>query len=165
MLGTGFMGRTHSNAFNQVGHFFDLPYKLVLKTCYGRNQTTLDKFQKTWGYEETSTDWHKVIADPEIDVIDVATPNFLHKEMVIEAAKAGKMIICEKPLAMSYAEAEEMAARQRADAMSFLTSIFGCSYSAFLKKRTVSTPLRIDSVQTSDSVKSADWPFPNWNTL
>ena len=110
MLGTGFMGRTHSNAFNQAGHFFDLPYKLVLKTCYGRNQDTLKKFKDAWGYENVETDWRKIVESDEIDLIDVATPNFLHKEMVIAAAEAGKPIICEKPLAMNSQEAEEMVA-------------------------------------------------------
>ncbi|MGI6401222.1 MAG: Gfo/Idh/MocA family protein [Thermoguttaceae bacterium] len=108
MLGTGFMGRTHSNAFNQVGRFFDLPYKLNLKTCVARNVESLKKFQQTWGYDNYETDWRAVVADPEIDIVDVVTPNFLHRDMVVAAAEAGKMIICEKPLAMSYAEAEEM---------------------------------------------------------
>lgn len=112
MLGCGFMGRTHSNAYNQVGHFFDIPFKPVLKCCYGRPEDieTLKKFQKTWGYEEIETDWQKLIARQDIDIVDVVAPNFLHKEMVIAAAKAGKMIICEKPFAMSYEEAEEMVA-------------------------------------------------------
>lgn len=109
MLGTGFMGRAHSNAFNQVGHFFDLPCKPVLKVCCGRDKEKLEKFQKTWGYEETETDWRKAIERDDVDLIDVASPNFLHKEQVIAAAKAGKTIICEKPLAMNYAEAVEMA--------------------------------------------------------
>ncbi len=110
MLGTGFMGRTHSNAFNQVRRFFDLPYEIVLKSCYSRDPEKLARFQQTWGYEQCETDWRKIVDDDEIDLIDVVTPNFLHKEMVIAAAKAGKMIICEKPLAMNYEEALEMEA-------------------------------------------------------
>ena len=97
MLGTGFMGRTHSNAFNQVGRFFDIPYKIVLKTCCGTNRKHLEAFQKRWGYEQCETDWMNVINDKNIDLIDVVTPNYLHKDMVIEAARQGKMIICEKP--------------------------------------------------------------------
>lgn len=108
MLGTGFMGRTHSNAFNQVTHFFDLPYEPILKCCYGRNVDKLKDFQKTWGYESIETDWHKVVECDDIQVIDIVTPNFLHKDMVIAAAEAGKMIICEKPLAMNSTEAIEM---------------------------------------------------------
>ncbi|MGL4943292.1 MAG: Gfo/Idh/MocA family protein [Thermoguttaceae bacterium] len=113
MLGAGFMGRTHSNAYNQVTHFFsDVPFKPVLKVCYGRQEDmeSLLKFQKAWGYEEIETDWKKVIARKDIDIVDVVAPNFLHKEMVIAAAQAGKMVVCEKPLAMNVAEAEEMAA-------------------------------------------------------
>lgn len=110
MLGCGFMGRTHSNAYNQVAHFFDIPYKPVLKCCYGREQDieTLRNFQKAWGYEEIETDWKKLIARKDIDIVDVVAPNFLHRDMVLEAAKAGKMIVCEKPLAMNLAEAGEM---------------------------------------------------------
>ncbi|MBQ1455430.1 MAG: Gfo/Idh/MocA family oxidoreductase [Thermoguttaceae bacterium] len=112
MLGCGFMGRTHSNAYNQVGHFFDIPFKPVLKCCYGRQEDMeqLKKFQKAWGYEEIETDWRKLIARPDIDIVDVVAPNFLHKDMVIAAAQAGKMIICEKPFAMNAEEAEEMVA-------------------------------------------------------
>ncbi len=109
MLGTGFMGRAHSNAFNQVSHFFDLPVKPVLKRCYGQNMERLQKFQAAWGYESIETDWRKIVEADDIDLIDVVAPNFLHKDMVIAAAQAGKMIICEKPLAMNYAEACEMA--------------------------------------------------------
>lgn len=110
MLGCGFMGRTHSNAYNQVGHFFDIPFKPVLKACYGREQDleVLKKFQKAWGYESIETDWQKLIARDDIDIVDVVAPNFLHKDMVLAAAAAGKKIICEKPFAMNLAEAQEM---------------------------------------------------------
>ncbi|MGL4593847.1 MAG: Gfo/Idh/MocA family protein, partial [Thermoguttaceae bacterium] len=110
MLGCGFMGRTHSNAYSQVNHFFDTPFQPVLKACYGREEDrdSLTHFQKMWGYESIETDWKKLIDRPDIDIVDVVSPNFLHKEMVLAAAKAGKMIVCEKPLAMNLAEAEEM---------------------------------------------------------
>ncbi|MDR0869971.1 MAG: Gfo/Idh/MocA family oxidoreductase [Planctomycetaceae bacterium] len=112
MLGAGFMGRTHSNAYCQVNHFFNTPFQPVLKACYGREEDieATKKFQEYWGYESIETDWKKLINRPDIDIVDVVAPNFLHKEMVLEAAKAGKKIICEKPLAMSYAEAQEMVA-------------------------------------------------------
>jgi len=112
LLGCGFMGRTHSNAYSQVNHFFELEHKPVLKTCYGREEDleVLKKFQKMWGYESIETDWKKLIARDDIDLIDVVAPNFLHHDMVIAAANAGKMVVCEKPLAMSMKEAEEMVA-------------------------------------------------------
>ena len=112
MLGCGFMGRTHSNAYCQVNHFFDTPYQPLLKACYGRQEEldALTKFQGMWGYESIETDWRKLIDRKDIDIVDVVAPNFLHKDMVIAAAAAGKLIVCEKPLAMNLAEAEEMVA-------------------------------------------------------
>ncbi|MDR1479368.1 MAG: Gfo/Idh/MocA family oxidoreductase [Planctomycetaceae bacterium] len=112
MLGSGFMGRTHSNAYCQVNHFFNTPYQPILKACYGREEDlpALKKFQEMWGYESIETDWRKLIERSDIDIVDVVSPNFLHKEMVLAAAKAGKIIICEKPMAMNYTEAEEMVA-------------------------------------------------------
>jgi predicted dehydrogenase len=111
LLGSGFMGRTHANAYNQVNHFFDLECRPVLKACYGRAQNIdkLKHFQKTWGFESIETDWKKLIERDDIDLIDVAAPNFLHHDMVIAAAEAGKIIVCEKPLAMNLREAQEMA--------------------------------------------------------
>ncbi|MDR3182088.1 MAG: Gfo/Idh/MocA family oxidoreductase [Planctomycetaceae bacterium] len=110
MLGCGFMGRTHSNAYSQVNHFFNTPYQPVLKACYGREEDmpALKKFQEMWNYESIETDWRKLIERKDIDIVDVVAPNFLHHDMVLAAAEAGKMIICEKPMAMDYAEALAM---------------------------------------------------------
>ena len=110
VLGCGFMGRTHSNAYSQVNHFFDLEHQPVLKVAYGReaDKVKLEAFAKKWGYESICTDWEEVIRRDDIDLIDICSPNFLHHDMVIAAAEAGKMIVCEKPLAMTLQEAEEM---------------------------------------------------------
>ena len=108
MIGYGFMGRTHSNAYSQVNHFFDLAYKPVLKAVCARNAEKVQAFADQWGYESIETDWKKMIARDDIDAIDICTPNNIHKEIAIAAAKAGKMILCEKPLAMNTAEGEEM---------------------------------------------------------
>ncbi|HZR32057.1 MAG TPA: Gfo/Idh/MocA family oxidoreductase [Terriglobales bacterium] len=113
MIGQGFMGRAHSNAFHQVTRFFDTPYDLRLKVICGRNRESLEAMAKRWGWEETSTDWEAVVARKDIDVIDVATPNLLHAPIAIAAAKAGKIVLCEKPLAMSVDEAERMATAAR----------------------------------------------------
>jgi predicted dehydrogenase len=112
MLGCGFMGRAHSNAYGQVNHFFPREHQPVLKACYGREEDLdkLKEFQGKWGYESLETDWRKCIARDDIDVVDVCVPNFMHKDCVIAAAEAGKIIVCEKPLAMNVAEAEEMVA-------------------------------------------------------
>ena len=108
LIGYGFMGRTHSNAYRKVGNFFDLEYRPVLKAVCGRDEAKLKEFAGRWGYESTETDWRKVIERKDIDVIDIATPNNSHKEIAIAAAKAGKAILCEKPLSMDTAQGMEM---------------------------------------------------------
>ena len=110
MIGYGFMAKTHSNAFANVGHFFDVPYVPVLKTVCARNAEKAGAFAAKWGYEKVETDWRKVVADPAIDLIDICLPNNLHAEFAIAAAEAGKAVICEKPLARTAAEAEPMVA-------------------------------------------------------
>src|SRR3954465_780855 len=110
MIGYGFMGRAHSNAFRKVNHFFPLDHKVVLKAACGRDEAKTKSFADTWGYESTESDWKKLIARADIDVIDIAAPNNVHAEIAIAAAKAGKMILCEKPLGMNGVEAEKMVA-------------------------------------------------------
>ncbi len=108
MIGYGFMGRAHSNAYRTVNNFFDLEYRPVLKAACAREASRIKAFADQWGYESTETDWRKLIERKDIDAIDICTPNNLHKEIAIAAAAAGKMILCEKPLAMNSAEGEEM---------------------------------------------------------
>ncbi len=95
------MGRAHSNAFRKVSNFFDLQYQPVLKAVCGREEAKVKAFATRWGYESTETDWRKLIARKDIDVVDIACPNDMHKDIALAAAKAGKMILCEKPLAMN----------------------------------------------------------------
>jgi len=112
MLGCGFMGRAHSNAWLQVNHFFPREHKPVLKACYGRQEDRkkLDEFAARWGYEIVETDWRKLVTRDDIDLVDVCVPNHMHHDCVIAAAEAGKIVVCEKPLAMNVKEAEEMVA-------------------------------------------------------
>ncbi len=108
MVGYGFMGRTHSNAFSQVNHFFDVPYQPVLKAVCARNAERAEAFAARWGYESVETDWRRLVESPHIDLIDIASPNDTHAEIAIAAAKAGKMVMCEKPLGRNAAEGEAM---------------------------------------------------------
>jgi predicted dehydrogenase len=108
LIGYGFMGRAHSNAYCQVNHFFDLEYRPVLKAACARSADKAKAFADKWGYESIETDWRKLIARPDIDVIDICTPNNFHAEIAIAAAQAGKMILCEKPLAMNAPEGLKM---------------------------------------------------------
>ena len=108
MVGYGFMGRTHSNAFAQAPHFFDLAYKPVLKTICARNAEKAQAFAEQWGYESSTTDWRKLVDDKSIDLIDIASPNDTHMDIAIAAAKAGKMVMCEKPLGRNAEESAKM---------------------------------------------------------
>src|SRR5438105_9423691 len=109
MMRHGFSGRVHSNAFHQVGHFVDIPYKLHVKVVCGRDRTKLDAMASQWGWEGTETDWRAVISRPDIQIVDIAAPNVLHAPITLAGAQAGKIVLCEKPLAMSLEEAESMA--------------------------------------------------------
>src|SRR5581483_6560319 len=100
MIGYGFMGRAHSNAYIKVNHFFDLPYRPVLKAVCARDAGRAKAFADKWGYESVETDWRKLLERKDIDVVDICTPNNLHRDIAIAAAAAGKMILCEKPLSM-----------------------------------------------------------------
>jgi predicted dehydrogenase len=110
MIGYGFMGRAHSNAYRKVNNFFDLEYRPVLKAVCARDREKAQAFADTWGYESVETDWKALLKRDDIDAVDICTPNNLHREIAIAAAEAGKTILCEKPLAINAAEGEEMVA-------------------------------------------------------
>ena len=109
MIGYGFMGRAHSNACRRVNDFFDLEYRPVLQAACARNEEKVKAFAENWGYQSYETDWRRLVERDDIDCIDIGAPNNLHHDIVLAAAAAGKMILCEKPLAMSVAEGEAMA--------------------------------------------------------
>lgn len=108
MVGYGFMGRAHSNAYSKVANFFDLEHKPVLQAACGRNADSVRAFAEQWGYASTETDWRKLVARDDIDAIDICTPNDTHLEIAIAAAEAGKIVLCEKPLARDAAEGARM---------------------------------------------------------
>ena len=108
LVGYGFMGRAHSNAFLQAPRFFDLPYEPVLKAICARNPDRAKTFADNWGYESMVGDWRSLIERKDLDLIDIASPNDTHAEIAIAAARAGKMVLCEKPLGRTGAEAQAM---------------------------------------------------------
>ena len=108
MVGYGFMGRTHSNAFLQAGRFFDLAYQPVLQAVCARNAARAETFAANWGYQSIETDWRKLVERKDIDLIDIASPNDTHAEIAVAAAQAGKIVMCEKPLGRTSAEAAAM---------------------------------------------------------
>jgi predicted dehydrogenase len=114
LLGQGFMGKAHSNAYCQAPHFFDLPYRIRRTLLCGRDAASLASMAERWGWEDTSTDWRSAIDRKDIDAVDIALPNHLHGPAAIAAAEAGKIILCEKPLALSLDEARAMERAARA---------------------------------------------------
>ncbi len=110
LVGCGFMGRTHSNAFSKVNQFFDLEYQPVLKAVCARNEADAKAFAGNWGFEAFETDWRELVARDDIDLVDIASPNDTHAGIAIAAAKAGKIVMCEKPLGRNAAEGEKMVA-------------------------------------------------------
>ena len=108
LIGYKFMGKAHSNAYKSVGMFFPLQNRVVMKAICGRDEAAVRKAAETWGWESYETDWKKLVRRKDIDVVDVSTPGNLHAEMAIAAARAGKHVVCEKPLANSLGEARRM---------------------------------------------------------
>ncbi|HEY5910580.1 MAG TPA: Gfo/Idh/MocA family oxidoreductase [Verrucomicrobiae bacterium] len=108
LIGCGFMGRTHSNASRRVNNFFELEYQPVLKAVCDIDPARASAFAAKWGYESYETDWRKLVTRKDIDLVDITVPNDMHQEVAVAAAKAGKMILCEKPLARNPAEGLKM---------------------------------------------------------
>jgi predicted dehydrogenase len=108
LIGYKFMGKAHSNAYRQVSRFF--PGKLAprMKVICGRDRKAAEAAARQLGWEEVETDWRRVVARKDIDVVDVSSPGYLHCDMAVAAARAGKHVICEKPLANTLREAQEM---------------------------------------------------------
>lgn len=110
MIGYNFMGKAHSNAWRQVNRFFELPAQVELNTICGRNSKAVEKAARTFGWARSATDWRAVVEDPNLDIIDITTPNDTHAQIAIAAAEAGKAVLCEKPLGMDVPECEKMVA-------------------------------------------------------
>src|SRR5687768_13149551 len=105
MIGYKFMGKAHSNAYRQVSQFFDTGIQPKLKTVCGREAAKVEKMAQRWGWEKSVTDWRRVVDDPSIELVDICSPNNTHFDIAMAALEAGKIVACEKPLAMNGSEA------------------------------------------------------------
>jgi predicted dehydrogenase len=101
MVGCGFMGRAHSNAYHRVNQFFDVAYRPVLKALAVTTKERGEEFARRWGWQRVESDWRKMVEAPDIDLIDICSPNNTHHAIALAAAARGKIILCEKPLAMN----------------------------------------------------------------
>lgn len=114
LIGSKFMGRTHSNAYLNVAKFFDVPVTPVMHTIAARDAEDLAKFAPRWGWLKFTTRWKDVCEDENVGLVDVGTPNHLHAEQAIAALEAGKHVACEKPLAGTLDDARQMVAAAKA---------------------------------------------------
>ncbi len=125
MIGEGFMGRTHSNAWSQVTKFFKPPVRPVMHTSCGHREEHSKIFSNHWGWTHASTSWEHTVRLPEIDLVDIVTPNFMHAPVAMAAIEAGKNVSCEKPIAGTLAEARAMVeAAEQARVQTFVWYIY-----------------------------------------
>ena len=116
LIGTKFMGRAHSTAWGKCAQFFDLKRPPAMRLVAGRNPAETSAFAAKWGWQESTTNWKDLLANPEVELVDVSTPNHLHAEMSIACLEAGKHVACEKPLAGTLVDAKKMVLAARAAA-------------------------------------------------
>ena len=108
IIGAKFMGKAHSNAWTQVGHFFNLGAMPVLKVACDLVEESARELAARWGWEHTDTDWRRVVHRDDVDIVDISAPTYLHHEIAVEAARAGKHVFSEKPMALNTRQAVEM---------------------------------------------------------
>ena len=128
MIGYGFMGAAHSQGWRVAPRFFDLAAEPVMDTIVGRDAARVEDARARFGWRRAATDWRQVVDDPDIDVIDICSPGSSHAEIAIAALDAGKHVLCEKPLANTVREAEEMTAAAARAAARGVRSMVGFSY-------------------------------------
>ncbi len=114
LIGQGFMGRTHSNAWGQVAKFFKPPLKPVMHTVFGQPEESPQVFADNWGWQKASTDWKSLVQSNEIGLVDIVTPNYMHAPPARAAIEAGKAVACEKPIAGTLDDARVMAQTAKA---------------------------------------------------
>ncbi|WP_240482424.1 Gfo/Idh/MocA family protein [Microbacterium sediminis] len=160
MIGYGFMGATHSQAWRTAPRVFDLPRGVEMAVIVGRDAEAVEAARAKWGWAEAATDWREVVARDDIDVIDIVTPGSSHAEIAIAALEAGKHVLCEKPLANTVAEAEVMAAAARAARERGVRSMLGFTYRrvpALTHARDLIAAGRIGTVQQVRAAYRQDW--------
>jgi predicted dehydrogenase len=108
LIGQGFMGRSHSNAWGQVAKFFTPPINPIMHTVFGQAEENPQSFAANWGWKNASTNWEQLVKSPEIGLIDIVTPNYMHAPIAKAAIAAGKPVCCEKPIAGTLDDAREM---------------------------------------------------------
>jgi len=158
LIGYAFMGRAHSNAYQQVGRFFpELPISVRRKILVGSSAGPLAEAAKTWGWDEHSTDVDAVLRRPDIHIVDIGTPNDSHYDLALRAIRAGKHVLCEKPLAMTVAEARKMQqAAQKAGVRTLIWHNYRRCPAAMTAARLIADG-KLGKVQQVRAVYLQDW--------
>ncbi|QCR42736.1 dehydrogenase [Curtobacterium sp. SGAir0471] len=160
MVGHGFMGAAHSQAWRTAPRFFDLGVEPEMAVVVGRDAERTEAARRQYGWQAASTDWRQVVADPDIDIVDVVSPGSSHVEVAIAALEAGKHVLCEKPLANTVDEAEAMTAAAQAAAERGVRAMVGFSYRrvpAIAFARQLVADGRIGTVRQVRALYLQDW--------
>jgi predicted dehydrogenase len=158
LIGYAFMGRAHSNAWRQVSRFFKPKATPRMKVICGRNRKAVRQAAGNLGWEEWATDWREVVAREDIDVVDVSTPGDSHAEIAIAAAKAGKAVLCEKPLANDVREAKRMlAAVKKAGVVNMVCHNYRRAPAAMLARELVASG-KLGRIYHYRGTYLQDWP-------
>lgn len=164
LIGHKFMGRAHSHAYRDVGMFFDLKQQPLMRTLCGV-EDDLPEACARYGFQNWEHDWRKVVDDPEIDIIDICTPDSSHAEIALAAAQRGKHIFCEKPLALTVAEAQAMAdAAERNRVVAMVNFVYRAVPAVQLAKSLVAqgaigSVYHFNALYQQDFCLPADFPF------
>jgi predicted dehydrogenase len=157
LIGYAFMGKAHSNAYRQVAPFFSPRLTPRMKVICGRTREKVDEAARQYGWEEAATDWEAVVRRKDIDVVDVSTPGDLHAPIAIAAARAGKVVFCEKPLANTVREAERMlAAVEKAGVLHMICHNYRRAPAVMLAKRLIEEE-RLGEIRHYRGTYLQDW--------
>ncbi|MEJ8283758.1 MULTISPECIES: Gfo/Idh/MocA family protein [Curtobacterium] len=160
MVGHGFMGAAHSQAWRTAPRFFDLGVEPEMAVIVGRDPERTESARAQYGWQSASTDWRAVVADPDIDVVDIVSPGSSHVEIAIAALEAGKHVLCEKPLANTVEQAEAMTAAAAAARSHGVRAMVGFSYRrvpAIAFARQLVQDGRIGTVRQVRALYLQDW--------
>jgi predicted dehydrogenase len=158
LIGYAFMGRAHSNAYRQVTPFFKPRLTPRLKVICGRTRANVEAAARNLGWEEASTDWEEVVARKDIDIVDVSTPGDMHAPIAIAAARAGKVVLCEKPLANTVAESERMlAAVEKAGVLHMVCHNYRRAPAVMLARQLIDDG-RLGEIRHYRGTYLQDWP-------
>jgi len=166
IVGTKFMGRAHSNAFMDVSHFFDLPVSPVLRAACGRNAADLEAFARRFGWQTTETSWERLVARDDVDLVDICTSNVTHMPIAVAAARAGKHVFCEKPIAMNAGEARRMLDAAREADVRHMVAFNYRRVPAIVLARQMIEAGKIGTIRHLNAVYYQDWLVdPNFHMV